>query len=184
MLHMEQINHSFEVLINLLKKDNHLRGIAKDLKINHMKVKRLTDKLINENVLNVTLKGRNKVFNIKQTLEARNKVLMSEYYKLSKLINKHPELKRSIKELIKLKNDLIIVFGSYAKGIETKTSDVDIYIETNDRKIRAKVRELNDKFSVKIGLYNKKNLLIKEIEKNHVVIKGVEYFYEKNKFFN
>ena len=42
---------------------------------------------------------------------------------------------------------------------------------------------LDSKLSIKIGKYDKNNNLIKEIEKNHVIIKGVDEYYEKNKFF-
>ena len=39
------------------------------------------------------------------------------------------------------------------------------------------------KLSIKIGKYDKSNLLIKEILKNHIIIIGVERYYEKNRFF-
>ena len=45
-------------------------------------------------------------------------------------------------------------------------------------------KKINSRLSIKIGKYNKDNLLIKEIEKNHVIIKGVEIFYEKYKIFD
>ncbi len=79
---------------------------------------------------------------------------------------------------------MAILFGSYAKLIAKKQSDIDLYIDTDDKKIKKDVELINTKLSVKIGRYDKDNLLIKEIEKNHVIIKGVELFYEKNKFFS
>jgi len=35
-----------------------------------------------------------------------------------------------------------------------------------------------------MGRYDKENLLIKEIESNHIIIKGIEKFYKKNRFFD
>ena len=93
---------------------------------------------------------------------------------------------RRVIELIK-KNDkirLAILFGSYAKGIAAKDSDIDIYIDTKDAKLKEEAEQIDSKISVKIGSYNKDSLLIKEIEKNHVIIKGTELYYEKNKFFD
>ena len=78
---------------------------------------------------------------------------------------------------------LSILFGSYAKQSAEKGSDIDIYIETKDKKIKQGLEILDSNLSVKIGEYDKKNLLIREIEKNHVIVKGVEVYYEKNKFF-
>ena len=93
---------------------------------------------------------------------------------------------RRIIEIIK-KNEkvsLAILFGSYAKGSANKGSDIDIYLETTENKLKAEVESIDSKISVKIGKYNQDSLLIKEMEKNHVIIKGIELFYEKNKFFD
>ena len=79
---------------------------------------------------------------------------------------------------------MIILFGSYAKGTPKKDSDIDIYLETNDNNVKTRVKETNSKLSIKIGKYNKSSLLIKEIEKNKVIIKGMEVYYEKNNFFS
>lgn len=81
------------------------------------------------------------------------------------------------------KIDLAILFGSYVKGIAHKDSDIDIYIDTRNNKLKEEVELIDSKISVKIGSYNQESILIKEIEKNHMIIKGVERYYEKNKFF-
>ena len=182
MLHMEQ--KLYNVILNLLKRESHLRQISKDLKTNHMTVKRALDILIKENVLDVRKEGKNNIYSIKKTLEAQNFVFMAEIYKFNSLIKKHPELKQDLKELKKLPVGIIAVFGSYAKWAETDKSDIDIYIETQSDKIKREASKINRKFSIKTGLYAKDNLLIKEIEKNHIIVKGVEVFYEKNKFFD
>jgi len=182
MLHMEQI--LYNIILNLIKKDSHLRQIAKDLHVNHMTVKRALDTLVKENVLDVREEGRNNVFSIKKTLEARNFVLMAEIYRLNRFIVKHPELKQNLKDLKKIHRGIFIIFGSYAKGVETSKSDIDLYIDTQDYKLKESAKAINKKFSVKIGGYNKDSLLIKEIEKSHVIVRGVEEFYEKNKFFD
>ena len=182
MLHMEQI--LYNIILNLIKKDNHLRQIAKDLDVNHMTVKRALDTLVKENVLDVREEGRNNVFSVKKTLEARNFILMAEINKLNSFIADHPELKQNLKDLNILHKGIIVIFGSYAQGTDTKESDIDIYIDTLSNKILKYAKGINKKFSVKIGKYDNKSLLIKEILGNHVIVKGVEEFYEKNKFFD
>ena len=64
-----------------------------------------------------------------------------------------------------------------------KDSDIDIYIETTSQKIKEDVQKIYDLISVKIGKFNPDDLLIKEIIKNHVIIKGGEEYYEKIRFF-
>ena len=180
---MEQKLYNHEIILNLVKGENHLRQIAKELKMNHMTVKRALDAMVNQNILDVRKEGKNNVFSIKTSLEARNAVLAAEIYRLNKFIKKHPELKREILELKDIPF-MVLIFGSYAKGIETKDSDIDIFIETKAARIKNTASKLNEKFSVKIGKYDKKDLLIKEIEKNHVIVRGFEEFYEKNRFFD
>ena len=183
-LHMEHKLYKYEAVLNLLKSNNHLRQIAKDLSTNHMTIKRILDNLVRENVLDVKKQGRNNIFSIKKTLEAQNIVFSAELYNFNKFINKHIGLKQDIIKLKNLQVNLIVIFGSYAKGNETKESDIDIYVEIENNKIKKEIEKINPKFSVKIGNYSKDNLLIKEIEKDHIIVKGVEYFYEKNKFFS
>ena len=79
---------------------------------------------------------------------------------------------------------MILLFGSYARGNEKKDSDIDVYIETSSPKIKEDVRKIYDLISVKIGKFNREDLLIKEIIKNHIIIKGGEEYYEKIKFFS
>ena len=89
---------------------------------------------------------------------------------MAEIVNKNPR-------------GMIILFGSYAKFIPKEDSDIDIYIETTENKVKNKLQELNSKLSIKIGKFDKDSLLIKEIIKNHIVVRGVEEYYEKAGFF-
>ena len=117
-------------------------------------------------------------------LISKSYILNAENYKLAKVLNKHPELEPIFQDIIKKsKCSLIILFGSYAKGTSKKESDIDIYIDTINPKIKKEVEKIYDLINVKIGKFNQKDLLIKEIIKNHAIIKGNEEYYEKIKFF-
>ena len=72
-----------------------------------------------------------------------------------------------------------MLFCSYAKGLAKKDSDIDIYIETKNRNVKKSIEDIHSKISVKIGIFDIKSLLIKEIIKDHIIIKGIEVFYEK-----
>lgn len=184
LLHMSQNRYKEKVVQALLKSDNHIRGIAKELNTNQMNISRKINELYNENVVDYKLEGRNKVFSIKKTIEAVQYAYSVESHKVIDAIIKYPRLRKII-EVIRNRSDikLAIIFGSYARGIAKKESDVDIYIETRDKKIKEEISKVDSKLSIKIGLYNKQSLLIKEIEKNHIIIKGIEEYYEKAKFF-
>jgi len=174
-----------EVILVLLKNNSHIREIARIINEPHSSVLRKIRELERENILDFKEEGRNKVYFLKKTLEAKSHVFKAEHYKLMKILAKYPQL-REIIEKIQGNNKIRIalLFGSYAKGLAKEDSDIDLYLDTTNLKLKEEIRNLNSLISVKIGSYNKSSLLIKEIEKNHVVIKGLEEYYEKNKFFD
>jgi len=185
MFHMEHRDYKLEIINELIGKKKHVRELAKRLETNHTTILRKLKELSKENVLDFNEEGRNKVYFLKKTSEAKTHVFMSEQYKLAKILKDYPNLRGifgKIQENKKIK--LAILFGSYAKKLAKKESDIDIYIETADIKLKNELEKTNSKLNIKIGKYNKDNLLIKEIEKSHIIIKGVEIFYEKCKIFD
>ena len=184
-LHMSQNNYNVKIVESLLKSENHIRGLAKLIGTNQTTIARKVYDLYRENIVDFKQEGKNKVVYLKKTLEAKQYVNFVEIYKLLEILKKYPRLRKIIEEIKKnQKISLAILFGSYAKGTASKESDIDIYIDTTNNKIKEEVELIDSKVSVKIGDYDKNSLLIKEIEKNHIVIKGVELYYEKNKLFD
>jgi len=180
---MEQKDYKLEIILLLINNRCHVRGLAKELNINHMTVFRNIKNLSEENVVDYIQEGKNKIYFLKETIEARAYFLIAENYKLMKLLEKYPHLRKIIEKIQEDKKiKLAILFGSYVKGLAKKGSDIDIYIEVLDQKIKKELELCSSQLSVKIGKYDKKSLLIKEIEKNHVIIKGGEIFYGKYKF--
>jgi predicted nucleotidyltransferase len=179
MLHIEH-NYKLEIVRALIKNSSHIREIAKKIKTNPMMINRKINLLLKENVVDFRNEGKNKIFFLKNSIEARGYVLMAEQYKLLKILEDHSNLRSIFEKIQKNKKvKLAILFGSYAKGIPKKNSDIDIYIETQDLNLKKELENFNSSLSVKIGKYNKNNNLIKEIEKNYIIIKGAEIYYEK-----
>jgi predicted nucleotidyltransferase len=177
-------NLEYEIILVLLKNKTHLREMARVLSESHSTLMRKINELVKENVLDYKREGKNKIFFIKNNLKAKNYVYSAEIYKLNKLLNKHPEFSIIFEDIKKnFSKGMIILFGSYAKGIPRVDSDIDIYLETNDLKLKNRLKELHSKLGIKIGKFDVNSLLIKEIIKNHVIIRGVEDFYTKNPFF-
>ena len=184
MLHMEQKDYKLEIVNELIKNKSHIRGLAKTLKTNHMNIVRKIKELSKENVVDYKREGKNKTYFLKKTIEARNYILTSEIYELNKLLWKYPHLRGVIEKIQQDRRiNMAILFGSYAKGIAKKDSDIDIYIETENRKIKEELSIIDSKLSIKIGKFDTSSLLIREIVKNHVILKGIEEYYAKNKIF-
>ncbi len=78
---------------------------------------------------------------------------------------------------------LALLYGSYAKGLAKKDSDIDLFIETLNTSLKKQLEQRNSSLSVKLGDFDIKNLLIREIIKDHIIIKGVEMYFDKTGFF-
>ena len=176
-------NVNSEIILLLLKGENHLRCIAKQLNESHSTVLRKLDNLVKENVLDYKKEGKNKVFFIRKNLQAKSYVFNAEIYKMIKLLKRYPEMSIIINDLLKKNESLIILFGSYAKFSAKPDSDIDIYAETRRRKVKEELESVHSKIKVKIGDFDMDSQLIKEIIKNHIILRGVEAFYEKTRFF-
>lgn len=177
-------NIAFEIILTLLGGETHLRSMAKNINMPHSTVSRVLELLAKENVLDFRTEGRNKVFFIKKNLQAKSYVFNAERYKLIKVLRKYPELGIIIEDVLKdCRENMIVLFGSFAKGIAKKDSDIDIYICTQKRDVKDRIEDIHSKISVKTGSFDRESPLIKEIIKNHVILKGVEQFYEKERFF-
>jgi predicted nucleotidyltransferase len=177
-------NIDFEIILRLIKGELHLRELSKELQIPHSTISRRLIALRQQSIIDYKQEGKNNVYFLKNNIITRNAILMSENYKFIKTLEKYPLLSPIFQDVLdKSKSRIIILFGSYAKENATENSDIDIYIETNNTNEKENIQKINDSLSVKIGKFDRENLLIKEIIKNHVIIRGAEEYYAKTKFF-
>lgn len=71
--------------------------------------------------------------------------------RINKFKEKHSLLCKRLKEFMGLiKTDSIILFGSYAKGIETRESDIDLLIVSNERNIEKIALTFKTKYNILI----------------------------------
>jgi len=179
MLHMEQKDYKLEIVSELVGDSCHARELARRLGVNHMTLNRKFKELVEENVMDVKKEGKNKVYSMKNSVEARAYIFMAENYKLVRLLRENSSLRRVV-DFVSLDKrfGLCVVFGSYAKGVANRKSDIDIFVETGSRVLKNDLERVDPRVSVKIGKFDRRSFLGKEILKNHVVLKGVEKFYE------
>ncbi len=175
---------SLEIVLLLLRGDSHVRGISRQLNESHSTVIRRLDTLMKENVLDYKIEGKNKVFSLKKSLQAKLYVFNAERHKFIELIQKYPKLGVIIDDILKKTDEkIVILFGSYAKFIAKNDSDIDIYVDTDNRRVVESLKSAHTRINVKIGRFDTGSQLIREIIKNHVILRGVEEFYEKTGFF-
>ena len=183
---VQKRNISHEIILGLLKhKKLHLRALSTMINTPHSTVYREVKALKKRGTLEYESIGRNRFASIKKGMESMYEIYQAEYYRTSRFIESNQEFSILAERILdKTSARLIIIFGSYAKGTEKKTSDIDIYINTENRKTRDAVSAIDSKLNIKIGGFDRKTPLAKEILRDHIILRGVEFFYEKNPIFD
>jgi predicted nucleotidyltransferase len=184
LFHVEQ-NTSSEILLLLAQEDLHVRGLAGRLGTNHTTVLRRLKELVKENAVDKRTEGKNTVYFVKRSVEGRNRMMMAEYCRFSRVLKRYPYLRAPVKALLARREiPLALIFGSHAKGTATSRSDIDVFVETRDRTIKQELEKKFPRLSVKIGDFDPASPLVREMMKGHVIVKGVERYYDATGFFS
>lgn len=182
MFHVER-NLGYEIVLHLMESNSHPRRIAKDLDVPHTTIIRKLQSLYDANAVDFREEGRNKVYFLEDTLEARSLVISAEIYRFTRTLELYPRLRPLFSAIIRDDDiSMAILFGSYARWAPTYKSDIDIFIETKDRGIKTDIEKLHSRASIKIGDFDRSSDLVREIENNHVIIKGFEDYVGKTRF--
>lgn len=177
-------NLDYEILLLLIRERMYLRAIARALNTPHSTIIRKINGLLGYGVIDYIQEGKNKIYFIKKSTIAKQYVYQAEMYKLIRLITIYPELEVLIKEILESTDEqLIVLFGSYAKFSAKKESDIDLYICSQNNSLIDKLTQINSKISIKLGKFDTNSNLIKEIINNHIILRGEEVYYEQLRFF-
>lgn len=184
-------------IVDLLAKDVEKRftinEIAKNLEEFYSFVHRTVNKLSKDGVVVKTKVGKSYLCSLNlENEKTATLIQLSEIEKRESLYTVNKELKLILEDFIKTlesqhKNIVtIILFGSYAKGIATKESDIDILLISNEKiEIEKVTKAIYAKYGKEIipivmtqndFKKQKSKPVITEMIKNHYVLYGVENF--------
>jgi predicted nucleotidyltransferase len=159
----------------------YLREIAKIVNLPLKNVQTALIELENNAILKSKIEGKNKYFNLNlDNIETKYYITQAEIYKTLIFLDKNREFNIFLKELYA--DNCLVVFGSFAKGIQDKNSDLDILIIGEDKIdfeiLVHKVHKINIKTQNILEAIDKEDI-IKEIEKNHVILNNHSYYVDK-----
>ena len=97
---MSQNNYNTKIMQSLLRRQNHIRGLAKALGTNQTTIARKMEELYKANMVDYRKEGKNKVFFLKKTIEAKQYACITEMHRLLEALKRYPAL-RNILENIK-----------------------------------------------------------------------------------
>ncbi|MBN2013900.1 MAG: nucleotidyltransferase domain-containing protein [Candidatus Altiarchaeota archaeon] len=165
-------------------KDHYIREVQKLLEISPRTAQLILGDLEKKTVLESKTKGKIKTYKIKKTETAKDYLIFTEQYKKITFLKDKPMIRELLTKITPSINGIGIIFGSYAKGIEEKNSDLDIFIAGDYDKEETKKASSLYGIETSIKNYPKKifqenmwnDILIKEVLDNHIVFSNTEEF--------
>jgi predicted nucleotidyltransferase len=146
-------------------KEFHLRELSREVSITPIYVKKELDNLRELNLVFSSKKGNLNIYQIN-----KNSPLFSE---LKSIFLKTEFLAEIIKESVKkLKVDFAFIYGSFAKGVESEESDIDLFVVGNieEDKLVGVIQSIEKKVKREINyILWSKDLFVKRAKKHHLL---------------
>ena len=141
-------------------------------------------KLEKNGILEARIRGKIKTYSIRKSTLTREFFLLTEQYKKIQFMEKNHLIKEVLEKADDYLNGMVLIFGSYAKGIQNDNSDLDLFIvgKFNGEKIKEISRKYGIKTDIKsypMKIFEKEihtDILLKEINENHIIVKNAEGF--------
>ena len=185
------MNNKLKILRFLLENRNKtfsINQISKSLKINYKIIFDDIKNLEKEKLIQIKKLGNSNQCSFNNSFSHR--IMQVENIRKSELL-KNQDVNVLHNDLNQVKNPffILLVFGSYAKNIQTKSSDIDLCLITDNKKINQTTNQILSTIPLKIHLLEfttdefsqmlitKKENVGKEILNNNIILHGIENFY-------
>jgi len=179
-------NKYFEIMKEFLKgysEKIYGRGLIEKVSLSQKNIALTLKELEKEGILKSSDSGNRKYYELNKLnpLLAEN-LLLFENMKRLEFLNKNNKFIDFFREV---RGEILCVFGSYAKGRETKDSDLDLFlvgkadsleIKKSAKKYGLNVQIFNLSFKDFSKMAKNKKEFFKEIMENHILIRGEELF--------
>ena len=191
---IKKVNKLGEVHLKILSlytkgynKNYYIREIQKMLQISTRTALLTLEDLEKRAILTSTHRGKIKTYQIKPNILTKEYFVLAETYKKINFLQQHLTIKTIIENIEAHIQGIAFIFGSYAKGIEKKDSDLDLFIVGTCH--TEKIKEIAKTYGLTLSIHLyptkifeknlKEDILIKEVIENHIIIKGTEDFLNK-----
>jgi len=177
-------NNELEV-ISLFRGNYQTRFYLREIsKLSKLPLKTCQNALLNlekNKILKSKIEGKNKYFSLNfENIQTKSYLLQTEIYQTDIFIEKYPPINIFLKNL---KTTVpIIVFGSFAKFIANKNSDIDLLI-ISEKELKLpfhllslKPHRINIKEKTFLKSLDSQEDLIKEIEENHIILNNHSFY--------
>jgi len=171
---------------NDFSREYYVREVEKLLKISPRTSQLILEDLEDKGIIESKTKGKIKTFKLNPSEFTKRYLVFVEQYKTIAFLEKKLLIKEIIEKITPHIKGIGIIFGSYVKRLEKDGSDLDVFVagDYNKDEIKKVSKNLGIEISVKcypIKTFEKnltKDILLKEVLKNHVVFVNVEQFIQ------
>ena len=169
---------------NDFSREYYIREVEKLLKISPRTAQLILEDLEDKGIIESKTKGKIKTFKLNPSAFTKRYLVFVEQYKAIAFLEKKLLIKEIIEKITPHIKGIGIIFGSYVRGLEKEGSDLDIFIagSYNDEGIKKVSKNLGIEISIKcypmktFELNLTKDILLKEVLKNHMVFLNAERF--------
>ena len=172
------------------KKPKTIREIAKQIKADYRITYIAIQRLIEKNVINVQTVGKSSLCRLDEKYygiriyEAENE--RKENILKNKNIN---QLYKEIMSKVKTSSFILLLFGSYAKRKQTKSSDIDLLFISNESGFETRISDILSLLPLKTHAMafteeefirmkdSKKSNVIQEAIESNIILYGIEAYY-------
>jgi len=184
-------NKYLEIMKHFLRgydKEIYGRELVNKVRVSQKNIALTLDSLEREGVLVSTIKGNIKSFSLnRENPFIKKYLLLFEVGRAIEFFNKNSKIQQ-ILEKFEGGGKIICIFGSYAKGLQKKSSDLDLFVVGNFDEVE--IQKIGKDYGIKISVkggskkdfvnsLREKNSLMGEIVENHVLVSGYESFIEE-----
>ncbi|MCD4759931.1 nucleotidyltransferase domain-containing protein [archaeon] len=163
------------------------RELIKKVNISQKNIALTLEELEKEGTLSSKTRGNTRYYSLnKLNPLCKRYILLAEVENSIKFLKNNPKISQILNKINK--NQIICIFGSYAKETQKKDSDLDLFIvgKFDEKSIKELGKNYNLELSIKKGskldfikLLKDNNPLMNEILENHIIISGYEEFIDE-----
>jgi len=167
-----------------------IRDIAKRIKADYKITYTATQRLIQKNILDVQDVGNSSLCRLNEDYYSIEIYETENQRREGILKNKNlNQLYREIMSKIKTSSFILLLFGSYAKRKQTKSSDIDMLCVSNEKDFESRISDILSLLPLKIHALvfreeefirmkdSKKPSVVHEIMEKNIILYGIEAYY-------
>ena len=165
-------------------KSFYIREVNRILEISPRTAQLILNDLENKGILESIIRGKIKTYILRKNQTSKYYLALAETYKTTIFMDNNSVIKEIIERILPLTSGIGLIFGSYAKGDQREGSDLDIFLAGHAD--TRKIREISKAYGIDINFvvyplekYKSvidKDILLKEILENHIVISNIDGF--------